>query len=287
MIALSHLGLCSSPLQVIYSNGSPKYVQTAAVCGVNGVTNENLFQTSVKQLIVTFPSNGAISSLTYRWCPPSSNTAAQAIAAGPNSAAVCPRFVSDFSGVAAGQYITNDLETNFGFIVSGLAWSGGYTPNAAVRIFDTAKPGSASGRNAGDPALGSPNSGCPGGGPGSGSGGASNSPYSNCVAQGHVLVIQKSQTNQPSDNPGGGSMRFSFDRPAYVESVTVMNNNGNTAKSQLMCVKTDGSATALTGPNTGANGVAVVPVNQDLVNDFWVSFPTNGAVSQIVYRMCR
>jgi hypothetical protein len=69
-----------------------------------------------------------------------------------------------------------------------------------------------------DPDLGSPNKDCPGGGPGIGIGGGPNKPYSNCVAQNNLLIIQNKNNaeNDPNDSPVGGCFILEFQRPVVL-----------------------------------------------------------------------
>ena len=54
-----------------------------------------------------------------------------------------------------GDYVGQEWNDRFGFIVDALATCGGFTPQSRARIFDTANPGDS--QLEGDPDLGSPN----------------------------------------------------------------------------------------------------------------------------------
>lgn len=250
--------------------------------GSNGVTTEVLQKTNVKQLIVEFPGSGAITALDYRWCPPASNQAANAVVASTMPASKCPAFTMDFNSLRNGDYVTNDFFKQFGVTIAAYSASGGYTPNNAARICNSGLI-----NRQGNAALGSPNGYCPGGRhPGQGDGGKPGSAFANCNPQGNLLIVQDAGQRQPYDNPTGGSIRFKFERPAYIESVTIMNIVTDANQPKLMSVHCDGTASVNEGVVTGQNGVAVNTVNQDDTDQFWVMFPTGGAVSQLVYRMC-
>jgi hypothetical protein len=117
----------------------------------------------------------------------------------------------DFASLEPGQYVTDQLWDAYRVRIQA---TGGYSPDGAARIYDTSNPDGA------DPDLGSPNEDC--GGPGKGSGGGLNSPYSNCVALGNVLIIQSSNKDDPDDSSGGGSITFEFDGIAFVEVIAIL-----------------------------------------------------------------
>jgi len=271
-------------LTLVHANGAQSS-HTCSVTGENGVTTETLMATGIVKLMVTLPGSGAISSLDYRWCPPSNNQAANAVVASTMPASKCPPFSMNFNekGISRGAYITNDLSMNYGVTIAAYALSGGYTPNNAARIFDS----SITGGNSGNVALGSPNSNCPGRkNPGQGSGGGPNSPYANCQPLGNLLVVSANGNKIPKDNPSGGSIRFKFERPAYIDSVTIVNIPTASDAPKLMSVHWDGTGSVDTCAVTGVNGVATSSVEQDLTKEFWVMFPAGGAVAQLNYRMC-
>lgn len=144
----------------------------------------------------------------------------------------CPTLTLDFSTLTAGDYITDQLAAEWGVIIKARAKNGkGYTPTngshnsngGGARVFDTFSPGGAGG--IGDRDLGSPNEDCPGGGPGVGAGGGPDSPYSNCVPQGNVLIIQEdnSATNnmaQPDDYGSGGYIEVSWRKGCVAPAVS-------------------------------------------------------------------
>jgi hypothetical protein len=125
-----------------------------------------------------------------------------------------------------GQYVTNELQSDYFVTVEA---TGGYTPDGAARVFNTANPGTAEN---GDPDLGSPNSKCDGGGPGIGDGGAPDSAYSNCVPLGNILIIQEEDRVQPDDDESaseeGGTIKFSFTRAAKIQDISILDiDDGN------------------------------------------------------------
>jgi hypothetical protein len=134
----------------------------------------------------------------------------------------CPLFAVDFASVSEGQYVTNELQSDYLVTIEA---TGGYTPGGAARVFNTANPGTT---DNGDPDLGSPNSKCDGGGPGKGNGGAPGSSHSNCVPLGNVLIVQEDDKDQPDDNGGGGTIKFSFTRAAKIQDISILDiDDGN------------------------------------------------------------
>ena len=126
----------------------------------------------------------------------------------------------DFAGLTRGEYVTDQLEEEFGITVRAEPpGNSGFAPDGAARIFDTANPGVI---DDGDPDLGSPNENCPDGGPGVGSGGGPNAPFPNCEPLGNVLIIQESDKVTPDDNARGGTITFDFVNPVILEELTLM-----------------------------------------------------------------
>jgi hypothetical protein len=62
----------------------------------------------------------------------------------------CHLYAIDFDSFSEGQYVTNELESDYFVTVEA---TGGYTPDGAARVFNTANPGTT---NNGNPELGSP-----------------------------------------------------------------------------------------------------------------------------------
>lgn len=201
-------------------------------------------------------------------------------------------FTLDFSCLSRGTYVTDQLESVYGVEIIGYKWDRGYVPNNAARVFDTSNPG---GRHGNDK-LGSPNEDF--GGPGEGHGGEPGSPYANSVAQGNALIIQRSSSGTPRDTEEGGTILFRFEKPVYLEYVTMLDggdwddssdssDDGNGEGFILMSLLWDGTVSEHVTAVYGANGVNTEHLNLDYVRELWVKMPGNGAVSEIKYRMCR
>jgi hypothetical protein len=138
------------------------------------------------------------------------------------SASDCAYYVLDFSGLTAGQYITDQLQAEYGVSVRADSDKRAYTPGGAARVFDTSSPGAAS-------HLGSPNEACTGGGPGVGAGGMPDSPYANCESLGNVLIIQESKNGAPNDSASGGTITFTFVQGSDVAELVLLGSSDTAA----------------------------------------------------------
>lgn len=267
---------------------------------------------------VELPKGGAIADIVYTWCPfdtPAPSTAvptgAPVLTAKPTRRPTispkptraptvrgprterptvtyisdCPTTHLDFAGLAAGAYITTQLRSEYGVRLYAKSWDGGYVPSGAVRVFDSANPGT---YNSGDPDLGSPNSACPGGGPGLGEGGIPGSQFENCDPLGNLIIVQASNKVQPDDHERGSRITFKFDHPTYVDNIVVIDNDGcNCDPVSITLHKDVAGKVKRTGETaTGNNGVAKISIDVHRVTKMEVYFPTSGAIASLDYNLC-
>lgn len=174
-------------------------------------------------------------------------------------------FATDPHGnaLAAGTNITNQF-AQWGVNISatggiGEAW-----------IFDSGNP------TGGDIDLGSPNADF--NGPGIGNGGGAGSAGEHNVAQGNVLIVQ--ENNNTPDDARGGSLTFTFDAPASVNSMTMLDIDEN--GTDIIVNMVSGTAT-IQVPNLGDNSLQTVPINLDGVLSIEVDFRGSGAVSDLSF----
>ena len=148
------------------------------------------------------------------------------------TAEVCQSYSVDFSQFARGEYLTNQLQKDYGIEINCSSEEG-----HGCRIFDTSVPYgewvSGSGckcsmescseskkNDCGDPDLGAPHFACPGGGPGEGEDGGPDAEYPNCEPRGNVLIIDENGPGKPpDDSKNGGKIRFNFAYPTDLEKI--------------------------------------------------------------------
>lgn len=140
----------------------------------------------------------------------------------PEEEGTCPTYEIDFEGFHRGDYITDELEEDFGVTIECL--NNDHKSQYGCRIFDTAVPvgnwPGSSCHDCGDKDLGSPNRYCIGGGPGRGYGGAPHKPYPNCDPLGGVLIIDENGPHYPPDDSiSGGEINFIFEHPVKMEEM--------------------------------------------------------------------
>jgi len=138
------------------------------------------------------------------------------------------------------------------------------------------------------PDLGSPNEECEGGGPGSGEGGVPSSDFSNCVAQGFVLIVQEKNKDSLmkywDDNSKGGSITFEFEHLVDLETVYILDIDEDKPV-VLEVTTTAGKQDPVLSPPEyyGDNGLFPLAVNKANVEKLTVTFPGSGAVAQLDY----
>lgn len=144
-----------------------------------------------------------------------------------------------------------------------------------VMIFDTAAP------TGGDLDLGTPHRDF--GGPGVGSGGETGGPGENQAPLGNVLILSEDgDAADPDDSATGGTLIFTFDEPADVQAVRLLDIDVSGATIALF--DADGSRfDVIAVPNLGDNSVQVVPVDATGVSRLEITLPQSGAVAGIEF----
>lgn len=176
-----------------------------------------------------------------------------------------------------GHYVKDQWYSTYGLTITASSENGGYTPNGNARILDTATPET-------DRDLGSPNDKCPGNaGPGRGRGGEPGQPGANCVYQGNVLIIQESNTPDPDDNAYGGNLTFTFQNPATVFTMGLMDIDSG--ERDFVYVQKQGGQHV--GPRRiyglGDNSVQTVSVQEEGVSTLTLELENSGAVRFVCF----
>mmetsp|Transcript_39615 Transcript_39615/g.60909 ORF Transcript_39615/g.60909 Transcript_39615/m.60909 type:complete len:627 (+) Transcript_39615:162-2042(+) len=223
----------------------------------------------------------------------------------------CPFFTLDFANLVAGTYVHDELVYSHGVTITAKrkGTNKGYTPingshqnsGGAAMVFDTRYPTGTTGQGLcsgddGDPDLGSPNAECPGGGPGHGLGGEPTrvrygnrepNPYSNCDAQGNVLVIQESDKSCPDDTADGGWLIFEFEQATEVGFAKLLDVDEGTTPDFHFTHGGGAPSSSITNiPGTGDNGILKQPLNKSNVKQVSIEYWGSGSISELNYRFC-
>ena len=151
--------------------------------------------------------------------------------------------------------------------------TGGYTPNAKARLYDTAAGG----------VLGTPNQQCGGQGEGNAGGpylsdGSAN-PGANCQDEGLVLIVQESNKGQADG--AGGVITFDFAVPTTLHTVGLLNMLPND-DNYIQVLQQEGTVTRLEVVGYGTNSVEEVAVHMDRVTSLKVHLGgSSGAVRNL------
>ncbi len=144
-----------------------------------------------------------------------------------------------------------------------------------LMIFDSSLP------TGGDVDLGTPHEDF--GGPGVGAGGASGQPGENSVGLGNVLIISEDgDTLDPDDNAGGGSIIVTFDAPTDVESVQLLDIDGDEVAGTITTYDDSNSVIdAMAIAALGDNSVQTIDVGSTGVSTLEIFLISSGAVPAI------
>ena len=148
----------------------------------------------------------------------------------------------------------------------------GYAPDQKARIFDTANV------TAGNWDLGSPNVYCPVTGPGYGAGGSPQEEGENCIPQGNVLIIQKSNKLAADANIVGGTIVFSFASPTRVGHIALMNVDDESAWIEI--VTFNGKDVRIDFDGLGINSIKTIHIDL-VVKKLKVVLKSYGAVTEL------
>ncbi|MEM6455910.1 MAG: SdrD B-like domain-containing protein [Acidobacteriota bacterium] len=196
----------------------------------------------------------------------------------PPVALDCVDFDLNFETDAQGNALATGQIIDTEFAAAGIRVTTHDPVNKPAMIFDSAAP------TGGDSDLGTPNQDF--GGPGVGSGGAAGAAGENAVPEGKVLIISEDRdSSDPDDNANGGTLIFTFDGPAFVETVGLHDVDNNPATVRAF----DASGNLIlqrSAPGVGNNGIQTVEVNAGGVRRLEVHFPDSGAVTHIDFASC-
>ncbi|MEM6271887.1 MAG: HYR domain-containing protein, partial [Bacteroidota bacterium] len=235
--------------------------------GDNSKTTAAIGVDSVVSVDVSLPGSGAIARIHYCEEGPVIPT--------PCLAAL--NFETDGNGnpLQAGTQINNQW-ANFGVTIQ-TDNNRNNGPDQAI-IFDSSNP------TGGDDDLGTPNQQY--GGPGIGSGGVTNN-----IPEGNTLIIAERLTDNnndglvdnPDDEARGGSITFTFNPTATVDSVVLIDVDDNTGWSAASCVLNNGQTLNMPIPNMGDNGRIVIPIMQDSVQKLTINLGGSGSIAGLYF----
>jgi hypothetical protein len=178
----------------------------------------------------------------------------------------------DFSAFSAGDVVSNLGDGIVVMAQKKLSATAPLTPGQAM-IFDSAKP------SGDDWDLGTPNTAY--GGPGVGNGGRKGKLYANKFPQGNLLMISEDENaSNPDDNKFGGTLKFLFDPPRYIDSIGLLDNDEGTIF-EVMTV--DGGSAKLSDYSGGDNSFQNVAIGKPSVKELTVTFIGSGAISKISF----
>lgn len=140
-------------------------------------------------------------------------------------------------------------------------------------VIDTSSPGHGNG------SYGTPHNSF--GGPGVGYAGKKGTPFSNREKQGRAIVAMNSKSSDkiPEKIPDGGSIKFSFKSPQYIESIGLLNSS----KGAVLTIHTmDGGMGQIQTMDGGDNSFELVKISKPGVTKVVVQFLGSGAITEIV-----
>ncbi|MEM6271648.1 MAG: HYR domain-containing protein, partial [Bacteroidota bacterium] len=235
--------------------------------GDNSKTTASIGVDSVVSVSVSFPGSGAIARMHYCEEGPVIPTPCLAVL----------DFETDGNGnpLLSGTHIDNQW-VNFGVTIQ-TDNNRNNGPDQAI-IFDSSNP------TGGDHDLGTPNQQY--GGPGIGNGGVTNN-----IPEGNTLIIAERLTDNnnngrvdnPDDEARGGSITFTFNPTATVDSVVLIDVDDNTGWSAASCLLNNGQTLTMPIPNMGDNGRIVIPILQDSVQKLTINLGGSGSVAGLYF----
>ncbi len=161
----------------------------------------------------------------------------------------------DFDGLPAGTIVSNQFPGVF------ISADGGSTDGNAAMIFNTANP------TGGDDDLATP-------GPG----------VNNDTPLGNVLIISEDlDASDPDDDAAGGVISFKFDVPVTVDTLDVLDIEGEEAGGSVTLFLQAGGSVSIPIPGLGNNSFQQLDINVDNVVEMQVAFVSSGSVTELVY----
>jgi len=198
------------------------------------------------------------------------------------------RILVDFSRYNAGDYLTELLDGRVAIQASGTTDNAGrdlfYTPNGAARILDSSNPGP-------DLDLGSPNSGC--GGPGNGAGGSPQkangtiNKSDNCVPQGNLLIVQRTDKPTPDSAEAGGVITLTPSRNVDMRlaSMGILDVRTNEQVEIKTRNKIDNQQAATVFTGNGQNGFQYVNIVKPIryYRNIEINMPGGSGISWFIF----
>jgi hypothetical protein len=188
-------------------------------------------------------------------------------------------FDTDADGAAiAGGQIIDDEYSAWGLTISAKNDDSG-GPHLAI-TFDSGNP------TAGDRDLGTPNEDF--GGPGIGAGGKSGEPGENSAQQHNVLIIANHDTDANGDGlidgplDDEGKIYFVFDKPTYIESILVIDNDTNKNKI-ILYDDSNNKIGVFTPQNLDDNSAQRIDIATDGVKKIKVKMKESVAVDDLCF----
>ena len=184
----------------------------------------------------------------------------------------CPPKLT-FEEFAAGDIVTDQ------YAGVGITVTTSDPANHPAMIFDSANP------TGGDLDLGTPNNDF--GGPGVGGGGAFAAAGQNSLPLGKVLILSEdNDPSDPDDDAGSGMLVFSFAQPVPIESVGILDIDGDEQIGTVTAFDAEVGGAVITSVDMqalGNNSYQDVSLGVSGVRRLEVWFPSSGAVSSIVF----
>jgi len=144
-------------------------------------------------------------------------------------------------------------------------------------IFDSAQP------TGYDWDLGSPNEDF--GGPGRGTGGEEGQPGENRWPLGNILIISEDRDqDDPDDHYAGGTFIFTFEKPAKIYEVQLLDIDANETAGKLVAYdQRDNKLGTFSMQPFGNNSVQIVPINLENVARLEIHLQSSGAVATLSF----
>ena len=107
----------------------------------------------------------------------------------------------------------------------------------------------------------------------------------NTVNLGNVLIISEDgDQNDPDDNRYGGTLKFTFDDPVYIDTISLLDIDSSERGGAVITVVHAGGTVTIPIPALGDNSVQTLDVNVADVIRMDVRLCSSGAVTELVYR---
>jgi hypothetical protein len=186
-------------------------------------------------------------------------------------------WVMDFETDASGEQLSRGQIIDDEWALFGIHVTTNDPNKHPAMIFDSAQP------TGFDPDLGSPNEDF--GGPGQGSGGKEGQPGENRWPLGKILIISEDgDQDDPDDNYAGGTLIFTFEIPAKVHEIQLIDIDNHETAGKIVAYGQNGKKLgAFSIQPVGNNGVQIVTINLENVTKLDIYFENSGAVAALSF----